>query len=138
MHTTTKVLAIGLLLACVSGCSDSDSGCDGSKPGCVQMINNTITPWTVAIQPGTGSVSVPAGTGAGPGVTWTTVDSTVGAEITFTISNNFNPGTASCLVASKTWTDPAKPPTVSIFLAYGRNDVACVNWCDTITSVCSP
>jgi len=140
MRTTMKVLVVGLLLACVSGCSDDDGGCDGSKRGCVQLLNYTFSEKTVTVTSGAGGTAVvPSATGSNPGNAWITVDSTVGAQVDFAVSN-LAPGVAWCLVASNTWTDPAKPPGVSLAsVSYGSGTrLNCVNWCNKITSVCSP
>ena len=137
MRTTMKVLVMGVLLACVGGCSDDDGGCDGSKRGCVQMMNTTLSAMTVTINPGGGSVSVPSGTQASPGIAWTTVDSTVGAQITFSVST-FNPGVETCVVKSDTWTDPSKPPGVNVYTISGAPALSCVNWCTTTALGCVP
>ena len=141
MHATMKFVVMALLLGCASGCSDSDGaggGCDGSKRGCVQLLNYTFSEQTVTITSGAGgSAVVPAATGVNPGIAWITVDSTVGAQVDFSVSI-LTPGTAWCLVSSTTWTDPAKPPEVTFrTVTYGSGTgLDCINWCNKVTTLC--
>jgi hypothetical protein len=119
-------LAAAIVLFASSGCGSGDSGCDGAKRRCVLLENTIATDKTVSVIGG-GSAVVPAGTQSAPGHAWITVDSTVGAEVTFTISQ-FNPGIATCLVDSSTWSDPSKPPQVNVYTASGNHALNCYNW----------
>jgi hypothetical protein len=110
-----------------SGCGGShhDAGCDNAKRGCVQLVNTIAADVTVQVIPG-GKAVVPAGTPSTPGTSWVTVDSTVGAQVTFAAST-FNPGIDTCVVTATTWADTSKPPQVNV---YQMPDLAvrCYNW----------
>lgn len=124
--------AIGLLAS--SGCDNSSSGCDGSKRGCVQLFNSTVSQVTISVA-GSGSAVIPSGTQSNPGISWITVDSTVGTHVTFSVSN-FNPGIETCVVEANTWTDPSKPPGVNVYQTGSGLALSCVNWCTTTSVGC--
>jgi hypothetical protein len=102
-----------------------DAGCDGATRGCVLLSNILATDVTINVI-GYGSTVVPAGTESTPGTTWYTVDSTVGAQVTFSASQ-FNPGIDTCVVTASTWADPSKPAQVNVYYS-GGTAVRCYNW----------
>ena len=119
--------AIVLFASSSCGNSNSNPGCDGATRGCVQLVNTVLADITVNVQ-GDGSAVVPAGTASAPGNAWISVSSTVGAQVTFYISQ-FNPGIDTCIVGSNAWSDPSKPPQVSVYTAFGPTALRCgANW----------
>jgi hypothetical protein len=132
--TAASLIASAIVLFASSGCGSSSSKCDGSKRGCVYLSNTTVSDVTVRVAGG-GSAVVPSGTQSNPGISWVTVDSTVGAQVTFSVSN-FNPGIETCVVEAHTWTDPSKPPGVNLYQTGAGLALGCVNWCTTTSVGC--
>jgi hypothetical protein len=123
---SASLLAAAFALFGSSGCGGTPE-CSGATRGCVQLQNTRLVDITVNVR-GDGSVVVPAGTSSAPGMAWITVDSTVGAEVTFFVGA-LNPGIDTCVVTSNAWTDPSAPPQVAVYSLSGHTAVRCgANW----------